>query len=316
MNRLRANLGIALLTALIVLAITSALAYALTAETGLAIRRTAGSTSQEQAREITAAAEAVAASVLREPLEDASASIHGAQAWAQPYGPIELIPGYVMEARLVELQGRFNLNSLVKADGLPNEPARRVFERLLQALDIDPIWAPRLIDWIDDNDQPLEGGAEVSYYSGLSPARRPANRPLTSTSELLALEGFELELYRRIEPHITALPRDAGINLCTASGPLLDALTAERQWGDAEQALQSNRQSECFPRLDVLRNTLPNPTEFELLRSALAISERSRYFGLFAYVSSGRSGYTSYSLLRHEGSGAGQFRVLLRHSAP
>jgi len=298
------------------LAITSAIAYALSADTGLAIRRTAGSTSQEQAREITSAAEAVAVSVLREPLEDPSASIHPAQVWAQPYGPIELIPGYVMEARLVDLQGRFNLNSLVKADGLPNEPARRVFERLLLGLEIEPLWAARVTDWIDGDDQPLEGGAEVSYYSGLSPARRPANRPLTSPSELLALEGFGIELYRRLEPHVTALPRDAGLNLCSASGPLLDALTGERQWTEAEQALQSNRQSDCFPRLDVLRNSLPNPSEFEALRTSLAIGEHSRYFGLFAYVSSGGSGYTSYSLLRHEGPGAGQFRVLLRHTAP
>jgi type II secretory pathway component PulK len=78
--------GIALLTALIVLAITAALAYALTAETGLAIRRTAGSASQEQAREISAATEALAASLLRAALEDPNASLHGAQRWARPRG--------------------------------------------------------------------------------------------------------------------------------------------------------------------------------------------------------------------------------------
>lgn len=308
--------GIALLTALIVLAITSALAYALSADTGLAIRRTAGSASQEQAREIAAATEALAASLLKEALEDPNAALHGAQRWARPYGPVEIIPGYLMEARLDDLQGRLNLNGLVNADGRPNELARRTFERLLQNVDLEPQWAPKIIDWIDTDDQPLDGGAEASRYSGLLPGYRPANRTITSTSELLALEGFDLARYRRLEPHIAALPRDAGLNLCNATGPLLDALTGERQWSGAAESLQRNREAGCFPRLEVLRNSLADPTEFDALRSALGISERSRYFALLGYVSSGRSGYTSHSLLRHEGPGAGQIRVLLRHTAP
>lgn len=308
--------GIALLTALIVLAITSALAYALSADTGLAIRRTAGGASQEQAREIAAATEALAASLLKEALEDPNATLHGAQRWARPYGPVEIIPGYVMEARLDDLQGRLNLNGLVTADGRPNELARRTLERLLQNLDLEPQWAPKIIDWIDTDDQPLDGGAEASRYSGLMPGYRPANRIITSTSELLALEGFDLARYRRLEPHISALPRDAGLNLCDATGPLLDALTGERQWSGATESLQRNREGGCFPRLEVLRNSLADPAEFEALRSALGLAERSRYFALLGYVSSGRSGYTSYSLLRHEGPGAGQIRVLLRHTAP
>lgn len=316
MNRRSRSQGIALLTALIVLAITAALAYALTADTGLAIRRTAGSASQEQAREISAATEALAASLLREALEDPSVSLHGAQRWARPYGPVEIIPGYLMEARLVDLQGRFNVNALVNADGRPNELARRTLERLLQNVALEPQWAPKIIDWLDPDDQPLDGGAEASNYSALTPGYRSANRIITSTSELLAIEGFDLDRYRKLEPHISALPRDAGVNLCNATGPLLDALSGERQWSGAEESLQRNRQAGCFPRSEVLRNSLADPAEFDALRTALGIGERSRYFGLFGYVSSGRSGYTSFSLLRHDEPGTGQIRVLLRHTAP
>jgi len=314
-RRLRGH-GIALLTALIVLAITAALAYALTAETGLAIRRTAGNASQEQAREISAATEALAASLLREALEDPNAALHGSQRWARPYGPVEIIPGYLMEARVVDLQGRFNVNALVSADGRPNELARRTLERLLQNLELEPQWAPKIIDWLDTDDQSLDGGAEASNYSSLTPGYRPANRIITSTSELLAIEGFDLDRYRKLESHIAALPRDAGLNLCTATGPRLDALTGERQWSGAEESLQRNRQTGCFPRMDVLRNSLGDPTEFDALRNALGIGERSRYFGLFSYVSSGRSGYTAFSLLHQAEPATGQIRVLLRHTAP
>jgi len=106
------------------------------------------------------------------------------------------------------------------------------------------------------------------------------------------------------------------LNLCTATGPLLDALTGERQWSGAEESLQRNRQTGCFPRMDVLRNSLGDPTEFDALRNALGIGERSRYFGLFSYVSSGRSGYTAFSLLHQAEPATGQIRVLLRHTAP
>ncbi|MFZ9871446.1 MAG: type II secretion system minor pseudopilin GspK [Steroidobacteraceae bacterium] len=308
--------GIALLTALIVLAITSALAYALSADTGLAIRRTAGSAAQEQAREISAAAEALASSILRDALEDPNAAIHAAQSWARPFGPVEIIPGYVMEAEISDLEGRFNLNTLINADGRPNELARRTFERLLQNLELEPQWAAKIIDWIDLDDQPLDGGAEAVFYSGLTPGFRPANRMLTSTSELLAIEGFDLARYRRLEPHITTLPRDAGLNLCSATGALLDALSNERQWSGEEDALQRNRDSACFPKLEVFRNTLVDPNEWDALGSALGLRERSRYFGLRSYISSGRSSYTSFSLLRYEGPPSGQFRVMIRHTAP
>lgn len=307
--------GVALLTALILLAVTSAIAFAMSFDTGLAIRRSAGAVATEQAAQLAAAAEALAAELLAEQLEDSTATVHGGQNWASQFGPVEIVPGAILEARLQDLQGRFNINALVSADGSPAPRARETFIALLTSIEVEADLADQIIDWLDPNTIAVTGGAEDARYSGLVPGYRTPNRSLTSTSELLQLPQMDLPRYRRLEPHITALPRDAGLNVCTASGALLDALAGETQWGEALEALQRNRGDGCFPRLDALRNAARSPDEFAALASELALGETSRYFALESRITVGTSTHTLYSLLRHDGQ-ARQVRVILRQTAP
>ena len=307
--------GIALLTALVLLAITSAIAFAMSFDTGLAIRRAAGAIAQEQAAQLATAAEALAARVLAEQLEDSSVAIHARQNWAGRLGPIEVAPGAVLEAQLQDLQGRFNVNSLIQSEGTADPAAMRVFGELLQRLELEPRWVSAVVDWIDADTLSLEGGAEDLSYSALTPGYRPPNRPLTSISEILSLDGFGIERYRKLAPHITALPRDAGLNVCSATGPLLDAISGEQQWSEAEESLQRNRDSDCFPRLDAIRNGYSSPEEFATLEAALGLGETSRYFQLESRVTVGTSIHTLYSLLRYD-TESRQMRVILRHTAP
>ncbi len=72
--------------------------------------------------------------------------------------------------------------------------------------------------------------------------------PLTRASELLAITGFGLERYRKLEPFVTALPIGTSINLCTASPELLDALVAgRRQFTLARDDTMETRKQRCFP---------------------------------------------------------------------
>lgn len=45
--------------------------------------------------------------------------------------------------------------------------------------------ADAILDWIDEDDEPREFGAELEYYSGLQPAYAPKNGPLETVEELL-----------------------------------------------------------------------------------------------------------------------------------
>jgi general secretion pathway protein K len=222
---------------------------------------------------------------------------------------LEAIDGVIVEAQVEDMQGRFNLNSLIDMDGKSDPAAREVLERLLQVLEIEPQIAARMTDWIDADDEAQPGGAEESVYSALPVPYRPPNRPVTSISELLLLDGMDAERYARLAPHVAALPRDAAINLCSATGVLLDALTGERQWTRDPQGLERNRQRSCFPGRDAFRNSIGNPQAFERLERSVGLGERSMYFRVRTLASVGTAQFSLYSLLRHEGTTPGEPRL-------
>lgn len=298
----RRRRGVALLAALIMVAIATTLAAAVFFDTGLLLRRTEGGSAQDRAQLLAGGAEALAADLLREELDTGTAPVHAAQRWGNPLGPLEVPDAGTIQGQLTDLQGRFNLNSLIGADGRVDPVALEVFERLLRTLELEPVWALRLADWLDADDQPLGGGAEDDLYSALQPGYRPPNLPITSVGELQWLEGFDEARLARLAPHVAALPRDAGINLCTATPALLDALLNERQWTDAEQSLARNRERNCFPRRDDFRAALGDPETFERLDKSLGLGERSRYFQLRSLAVVGTATFSLYSLLRYENS--------------
>lgn len=292
--------GAALLSALVIVAIATTLAAALAFETGLEIRRSDGVRTRAQADAWIAGAEALAARELVDQLTVPDEPIHEGQRWAAPVGPLRVTEEGAIRARIVDAQGRFNLNRLIDAQGRVDPEALRVFQRLLVTLGLEPEWATRFADWIDVDDVPLDGGAEDAFYLGQRPAYRPPNRAVTSSSELLALVGFGAARYAVLAPHVIALPRDAGINLCTATGPLLDALANERQWTGADAALASARERGCFPGRDVFRTTLGDSGRFVALDRAVGLGETSRHFRVVTDVRIGTTDFTRYSLLRIE----------------
>ena len=304
--------GVALILALVVVALATVIATRIGAEGALDTRRAVTLLAQEQAFQVALGAETWASEVL---FDAAAHSPRDSldQAWATPLPPIP-IDGGSLQGQLEDLQGRFNLNNLIKPDGTKNPLAFEQFQRLLASLDLEPKWASLLLDWID-TDTLADGvdGAEDGVYTALSPPYRTANRPITSTSELLALPGFGADRYRRLRPLVAALPVGSQLNVCTALGPVLDSLapglTVFSQ--DARQ-LAANRQKGCFPmRADVEgainAATLPPDQRKQLLAT---LAERSKWFRATTIVSIGTTELTLYSLL--ERNPGGYSRVVLR----
>lgn len=309
--------GVALLTALIVVAIATSIAAAIFFDTGLLLRRSEGGLARDRAMLLAGAAEAAAARILSEDLDTGASPVHPAQRWSTRLGPVEVEHAGIVTGQLVDLQGRFNLNSLRDPNGQIDPVALELFERLLVTLEIEPSWAPKIADWIDADDVPTTGGAEDDVYSTLSPGYRPPNRPLTTISELMLLPQFDMARYTRLAPHVSALPRDAMINLCSATAAVLDALSDERQWVGAEDALARNRERECFPRLDVFRSGFTDAASFSRVERAVGLGERSRYFQLRTETVIGTTQFSLYSLLRYESAPPSPpgVRVLWRHTA-
>lgn len=309
--------GIALLTALVLLALCTVIATALAFAAGFAIRRAEGTTAFDQAWQAAGAAEAFAAYALDDDSRGGSNDDFPGEVWTRTLPPTEVSPGVTLSGQLKDLQGRFNLNQLVDGNGIADTFAIDEFKRLLRGLHIDDHYADLMADWIDTDNSPLPNGAEDSFYSGQPIPYLPPNRPITSSSELMALPGFSAELFTTLSPYVTALPRDTLINTCFAAGEVLDALTNSQQWSgpNGAQALAKLRGSKCFPD----RNTFMASffgSSIDRTKLEAQIATQSRFFSLRSVISIGSTEFALYSLLMRDkqtpGAGPATVRVITR----
>jgi general secretion pathway protein K len=309
MSRGRTNRqrGVALITAVLMVALATMLAIDVGYRGFLDQRRSGTLFALDQGYEIALGAEAWAADFLKKDMQE-SQTDHFGETWARPLPPLP-IEGGTVEGRLEDMQGRFNLNNLIHTDGTPNPAAIKQFERILAMLEIEPGWATAMADWIDQDTQPgFPDGAEDSAYTGMDPPHLTANMPITRVSELLVLPGFGPERYARLRPYVSALPVGTPLNVCTAPGVVLDSLSEDaREFSLNPEDLLNRRKSACFPTLEDLRGSLGDATYNELKNS---LTESSAYFRATVWVTIGTTQFTLYSLLAR--GGAGTVRPALR----
>ncbi len=180
------------------------------------------------------------------------------------------------------------------------------FKALLEALNLDVGYAARLVDWIDSDDQPtFPGGGEDSFYLAQEPAHRVPNLPLTSISELLAM-GMDRASYDRLAPFVTALPPNTKLNICTAPGEVLDAISGVRSYAlDPKQLALQRQKNPCFPDLAGFTNGM-SPAQ----KAGLNIGTTSAFFRLRTWITIGTTRFSLYSLIEQDQSG--QTRPILR----
>jgi len=299
--------GVALITAVLMVALATMLAVDVGYRGFLDQRRSGTLFALDQGLQIALGAEAWAADFLKRDLQD-SQTDHLGETWARPLPPLP-IEGGIVEGRLEDMQGRFNLNNLVHTDGTPNPTAVKQFERILAMLEIEPRWATAMADWIDQDTQPgFPDGAEDPVYTGMDPPHLTANMPITRVSELLVLPDFGAERYARLRPYVSALPVGTPLNVCTAPGVVLDALSEDaREFSLNPDDLLKRRENACFPTLEELRGSLGDAAYAELQDS---LTESSAYFRATVWVTIGTTQFTLYSLLAR--GGAGTVRPALR----
>ena len=302
----RRQRGVALITAVLMVALATMLAVDVGFRGFLDQRRTGTLFALDQAYEVALGAEAWAADFLKKDLQE-SQTDHLGEIWAQPLPPLP-IDGGTVEGRLEDLQGRFNINSLVNADGTTNADAVQRLERIFAVLDVEPAWASAIADWVDADTQPgFPDGAEDSVYTGQDPPHLTANMPVTRVSELMVLPGFGAERYAKVRPYLSALPVGTPLNVCTAPGIVLDALSeGSREFGLNPDDLANRRKDACFPSLEDLRGALGDAAYDEVKNS---LTESSSYFRATVWVTIGTTQFTLYSLLARSG---GQIRPALR----
>jgi len=253
MSRHTRQRGIALITALLVLAIATIAAVEIATRQHLDIRRTQNTLARDQAQDYLLSAEAFAINSLKRDLTQSSndQSDHLQEDWAQPM-VVPDFQGAKLTGQVIDLQGRFNLNNLSSLIGTPpntwpQKPAYQQFWQLLEYVKLSPegrelqlqfdnhALIEALVDWIDQDINPTgNGGAEDGYYLNQEIPYRAANDLLSHPSELRLIRGFGPEgppglvkLLVDDKQLVTALPTSSGtttINVNTATPQVLMAV--------------------------------------------------------------------------------------------
>jgi general secretion pathway protein K len=302
-----AQRGVALIVAILLVALGTILAAAVAYENAMTARRGAGTYAFDESLLIQQGAEALAAYGIRQFYQSDPNHVYVGQGWDKPVGPMEVVPGVMLEASLEDMQGRLNLNNLVNKDGTPDPVYVAAFTKLLEILGLETKWAPMMVDWIDADIVPQNiDGAEDSVYMGQTPPYRAANRYITSTTELLALPGFGRERYLALAPYIAALPKDTRVNLCTVKDKVLDAFLPQGQteFSSTQGQLEKNRTGSpgCFPTLDNYHAAFRDPKAWANVQGKLG--QTSAYFRLTSFITIGGAEFNFYSLLYRDTTGA------------
>lgn len=231
--------GIALITILVMVALATILAATIVKRQANMAENTAYLMRQNQSLMYAKSAEAFFSELLVDDAENAADIDHLQENWAKPMPAFPVEDGFV-SGTIQDESGKFNLNSLVNADGTLNLPAKIWFEKLLLRVGLQEKLSEAVIDWQDPDDQTIGGmGAEANYYQGLSPSYLPSNTQFHHVEELKLVRGFEGEKYLQIADYVTTAPNtDSKLNINTASAVLLASLDPKLEVNAVQQVIQ------------------------------------------------------------------------------
>ena len=166
-----------------------------------------------------------------------------------------LVANGTLDIQITDLSGLLQINALVlskaekkrraKNKKTQGKKAQQKYEKLQRALwerfllfeqfvpdneDAVAELLDPLADWLDEDSQERDNGAEQPFYSGLSPAYVPANGPILFVEELLLIKGWNKNIlygdkqHSGIIDYLTVAGEEGKININTAPSLILQAL--------------------------------------------------------------------------------------------
>ena len=339
----------AILTAMLVIALGTVTMVAITSGQRYSLQRERNEAAISLARDLAVSGERFAQALLWRDRQagDRENSDSLDDDWAATIPPIPIDDLAVIQGCIVDMQGRFNLNNLVDAEGAASPAHVEQLVALLARLGIAVEKAQAILDWVDaDVNATVPEGAEDDFYTGLDPAYRAANAPFAAVSELKLVKGFspaveaEREDYELLLPHVAALPRRAdgqatAVNVNTATPEVLASLGPEVAPLAADLSRWDTLAYEDYPECEDLfdlesegpetlteeRDTTPYEStllfdqEADTTGSGERISNvgydvRSDYFQVRIDIVAESARLTQYTLLERDGEG--RSRVLYR----
>lgn len=303
--------GIALISAVMTIAIASAVAARLM---GAAVDQQSRAflfMESDKARLIALAAERLAVALLEDDAApDGTDTLD--EAWASERTlPIE---GGRVVGRVVDLQGRFNLNNLWLGENFQTASYQQL-ERLFDAAGVTAGTAASVAEWQSEITPPVPGVTGDAPYASQSPAYRRSRLPLAGVSELRLIENIDAAAFRRLRGEVSALPKPTLINVNTA-GPLVMRSLSPLITDAAAAELIERRKQEPFTDIEDFRTKLGEVAGLaaaaEIPYDRVGVS--SEYFMLEAEATFGAGHAVLFSLIHRPAEGPAE--VLIRSEAP
>lgn len=226
--------GGALLIALLAVALAAVLAVSLLETTQRGLARTEALLAMERSHQYALGMEALIRHQARRAQAEGMDLAAMSGAWSEPFE----VPGGHVQGRLLDQQGRFNLNALASAEPAISGRAEAQLQRLLEQLGLNPAIAAELADWVVVTPVPRAGSVGDAWYAGRQPPYRRAGLPLLQVSELRWLRSVDETAYQRLRPHVTALPDLAQrINVNSTTAAVLVAMIEALPLDQAQRVL-------------------------------------------------------------------------------
>lgn len=230
----RGERGAALATVLVMVAVMSMLAIAVTDAARFSIQRTSNQTQMDQTRWYLLGAESYAVSRINQALRLDQASSRDLAQWVGRTITLPLDEG-AMQITIRDGSNCFNLNGLAQqAESGPlvaSEDGETRFAQLLNLVGVPTgrALAASLADWIDADSLPSLSGAEDEAYGGSRAVYLPPNHLMGDVSELRSVKGFDSGAINRLASFACVRPVAAAnavsVNtLRTEQAPLLSAI--------------------------------------------------------------------------------------------
>lgn len=147
-----------------------------------------------------------------------------------------------------EETGKLNINTATSANGTAAPYYTPMLLRLLTRLKLSTDLADSLMDWVDENENPLPGGAENNYYGNQKLPYAAKNKRLETVDELALVRGFTPQALTTLRSLVTVygnsneLEPATLINVNTAPKEVLAALD-ERMSDDLVQRILDFRKT-------------------------------------------------------------------------
>ncbi len=302
----RRQQGVAIITALLIVALATTISVNISTRMQLDIRRTANMITLDQAGYYISAAEDWSQRILKK--DKASSTIDSLnENWAMALPPLPVEGGSV-QGSLTDLSACININALLntKTNSVDKTMQER-FARLFTNAGLKKPPTQAILDWIDDDLVTRNpDGAEDGYYLNLPHPYRTANTPLQSISELRLIKGFENpHILPALRNNICAYPDNniaSNININTASKEVLKSLSAKLT-DQLADAIIKRRATKPFKNLKDFTTFNHLGT---IIKNTRDISFSSDIFLLRTQAIIGRANLVVYSIIRRNSSGKTQ----------